>query len=42
VFKDLEGSDIEVLGWDGAREAQGLLEEAIRAESDEESAATPS
>jgi inorganic pyrophosphatase len=32
VFKDLEGSDIGVLGWEGAREAEGLLEEAIRTE----------
>jgi inorganic pyrophosphatase len=30
VFKDLEGSNIGVLGWEGAREAEGLLEEAIR------------
>jgi hypothetical protein len=31
VFKDLEGSDIGVFGWEGAQEAQELLEEAIRA-----------
>ncbi len=31
VFKDLEGSDIGVLGWEGAKEAQKLLEEAIQA-----------
>ena len=44
VFKDLEGSDIGVLGWEGAQEAQELLDEAIRAgeESDEESATAPS
>ena len=30
VFKDLEGSNIGVVGWEGAREAEGLLEEAIR------------
>ena len=44
VFKDLEGSDIEILGWEGTQEAQGLLEEAIRAEeeSEEGSAATSS
>ena len=44
VFKDLEGSDIEVLGWEGAQEAQGLLEEAIQVEegSEEESATTTS
>jgi inorganic pyrophosphatase len=44
VFKDLEGSDIGVLGWEGAQEAQGLLDEAIRAgeESEEESATAPS
>jgi inorganic pyrophosphatase len=44
VFKDLEGSDIGVLGWEGDQEAQELLEEAIRAgeEDDEESAAAPS
>ena len=44
VFKDLEGSDIGVLGWEGAQEAQGLLEEAIQVEegSEEESATTTS
>jgi inorganic pyrophosphatase len=44
VFKDLEGSDIGVVGWEGAQEAQELLEEAIRAgeESEEESATTSS
>ncbi len=44
VFKDLEGSDIEVLGWGGVQEAQGLLEGAIRAEeeSEEEPATTSS
>jgi inorganic pyrophosphatase len=31
VFKDLEGNDIGVFGWEGAHEAQELLEEAIRA-----------
>jgi inorganic pyrophosphatase len=35
VFKDLEGSDIGVLGWAGAQEAEGLLEQAIRTEEDE-------
>ena len=44
VFKDLEGSDIGVLGWEGAQEAQELLDEAIRTgeESEEESATAPS
>ncbi len=44
VFKDLEGSDIGALGWEGAEEAQGLLDEAIQKgeESKEESATTPS
>ena len=44
VFKDLEGSDIGVLGWEGAQEAQELLEEAIRAgeEDEKESATAPS
>ena len=44
VFKDLEGSDIGVVGWEGAQEAQKLLEESIRAgeESEEESATTSS
>ena len=44
VFKDLEGSNIEVLGWEGAQEVRELLEEAIRAaeESEGESATTPS
>jgi inorganic pyrophosphatase len=44
VFKDLEGSDIAVFGWEGAQEAQELLEEAIRAgeESEEETATAPS
>ena len=30
VFKDLQGSDIGVLGWEGARKAQEVLDEAIR------------
>ncbi len=30
VFKDLRGSDIGVLGWEGAQKAQELLEEATR------------
>ena len=43
VFKDLEGSDIRVLGWEGPQEARELLEEAIRAgEEGEESATAPS
>ncbi len=44
VFKDLEGSDIGTLGWEGAQEAQRLLDEAIRQgeESEEEPAAAPS
>jgi hypothetical protein len=44
VFKDLEGSDIGVLGWEGAQEARELLGEAIQTEegSEEESATTPS
>ena len=44
VFKDLEGSDIGVLGWEGAQEARELLEEAIRVgeEGEEESATAPS
>jgi inorganic pyrophosphatase len=42
VFKDLEGSDIEVLGWEGAQEAEGLLEEAIWPEEGEEESARAS
>jgi hypothetical protein len=44
VFKDLEGSDIGVLGWEGAQEAQELLDEATRVgeESGEESATASS
>jgi inorganic pyrophosphatase len=30
VFKDLEGSEIGVVGWEGAQRAEALLEEAIR------------
>jgi inorganic pyrophosphatase len=42
VFKDLEGSDIDVLGWEGTQEAEGLLEEAIRTEEGEEGSAEAS
>ncbi len=44
VFKDLEDSEIGVLGWEGAQEARELLDEAIRAgeESEEEPATAPS
>jgi hypothetical protein len=44
VFKDLEGSDIGVLGWEGAQETLELLDEATRAgeESGEESATASS
>ncbi len=44
VFKDLEDSEIGVVGWAGAQEAQELLEEAIQAEeeSEEESSTTSS
>ena len=36
VFKELEGSDISVLGWEGARGARALLEEAILTEEGKE------
>ena len=44
VFKELEGNEIEVLGWEGAQQAQELLEEAIRGRegSEEGSATAPS
>jgi len=30
VFKDLQGSDMGVLGWEGAQKAEEVLDEAIR------------
>lgn len=30
VFKDLQGSDVGVLGWEGRQQAQEVLDEAIR------------
>jgi len=39
VFKDLEGSEIGVVGWEGAQRAEALLEEAIRAGEGEEAPA---
>ncbi len=41
VFKDLEGSDVGVIGWEGARKAQGLLDEAVRAAKRGGEATTP-
>jgi inorganic pyrophosphatase len=30
VFKDLEGSEVGAVGWEGAQRAEALVEEAIR------------